>query len=299
MRHVQVRKGVVALVLEPGMVQVGTHPHRSVLFTNLSAANEQWLLEAVRQRPQLAVRHLSTARAQLLDRLRHVGLLEGTGAPSVLDQLRVRVVGLDRVGVTLVRLLHEDGLRYLDLRDRRLVDVDVEAWFAPSSVGDTRQSALQAELRGTGAFLSRLSAPHLVVTVEGRAVDHQRAGSLLSEDLPHLPIVVDDDVTQVGPLSFPGVGPCFLCVDLHRTEVLPNWPYLREQLIASAAAIPSGAQAHAAASMAALLAVEAAPALVAKATPPPTIVGRSWAVGPGGCSSSVWMPHGACLCRGV
>ena len=53
----------------------------------------------------------------------------------------------------------------------------------------------------------------------------------LRRDVPHLAAVVGDGAVRLGPLVEPGVGPCLVCVELHRRDADPAWPAIAAQLL--------------------------------------------------------------------
>jgi hypothetical protein len=58
-----------------------------------------------------------------------------------------------------------------------------------------------------------------------------RHGPWLRRDVPHLPVVFDDDGAELGPFV-DSDGPCLRCVSLHRTDSDPAWPAIAAQLAA-------------------------------------------------------------------
>ena len=55
-------------------------------------------------------------------------------------------------------------------------------------------------------------------------------GLWLRRDVPHLPVVLSDTSTTVGPIVEPGTGPCLYCLQRYRTDADPAWPALSAQL---------------------------------------------------------------------
>lgn len=303
----RVRQGTVVLSLDRGVLQVGTSPGHSFVLTHISSEDEKWLrdLTAPTRTPRRAANTLrggSPSREAIVDLLQgHDLLVRSPQRPGPAD-LCMRITGLDRIGIPLARTLRTIGVTHLDLRDRRTIDHEVEYLFPPGARGLSRQRILQEEMRGRNCFLSRQSDSHLVVSVENRVVDHARAGLLLGRDISHLPIVVDDRSIQVGPLCIPERTCCLLCLDFHRTDALPEWPTLREQLRHCPAPPPSPAMAATAAS----LAVQMIESVVTAASPraasahgdPNWYHGLAWRVFEGGIEQLRWDPHPKCSCSG-
>lgn len=72
--------------------------------------------------------------------------------------------------------------------------------------------------------------PDLVVLVGPAAIDPRRGDLWLFHGVPHLPVVPSGARVTVGPLVYPGAGPCLWCLDLHRADRDLAWPTLMAQL---------------------------------------------------------------------
>lgn len=293
----QLREGIPVLHWGGGLIQVGTTAPHSFTLTGVAPAEEAWLrsITAGRLLPKRAT--LSAAQARIADLLRSHQLLEQP-VENPLAEVRLRVVGLDRVGVMVARLLAASGARYLDLRDGGLVDRHVNRLFGRSCEGLGRKDCLQRELADGGVAGGKSPTPALVISVENQAIDHQRGAHLLSRDVPHLPIVVMDRLIQVGPLLVPGVTACYLCLDFHRQDELPGWAQVREQLRSVPAAPPDYSLAATAAGLATNLVeqVFTPPGNAENSPAAASLLGQSWLVGAEEIRQASWFAHPSCAC---
>ena len=287
MQEMHLRESVAIIDLPGNHVQIGTANGASITVSNLDPAEKRWLqnLKAGGNRG-----HLTKRRNQLWNALRTAGLLE----ESTQSRISVRVSGLGRVGVTLTKALALDGIGHIDVRDGRPIAADVEALYDPDMKGVPRDQAMRAWLKAQGTRYFRSAQPHLAVTIENRVIDWGRAADLLYADIPHLPIIVDDLEITIGPLSIPGITPCFHCIEAERTDVVPNWPAIREQLSAHPFPEPAYSLASAAAGLAAWLTLR-----LSQEGPPDTdwFMGIAWTVSPTGVQVTKWRIRDTCGCQ--
>jgi len=120
-------------------------------------------------------------------------------------------------------------------------------------------------------------------------------GLWLRRDVPHLPVVLSDTSTSIGPVIEPGVGPCLYCLQRYRTDADPAWPALSAQLWGRRSGIETtlvAGEIAAAASRAALARLDAGHAASAHSST--EIDARS-----GASTTRLWTPHPACGCTGV
>ena len=75
------------------------------------------------------------------------------------------------------------------------------------------------------------SRPDLAIVVGHFVLAPQLHAVWLRRDIPHLPVVVGDTATVVGPLVEPGKGPCLLCLELHHRDADWAWPAIATQLL--------------------------------------------------------------------
>ena len=75
------------------------------------------------------------------------------------------------------------------------------------------------------------SKPDLAIVVGHYVLAPQLHAVWLRRDIPHLPVVVGDSATVVGPIVEPGNGPCLLCLELHHRDADGAWPAIATQLL--------------------------------------------------------------------
>lgn len=75
------------------------------------------------------------------------------------------------------------------------------------------------------------SNPDLAIVVGHYVLAPQLHAVWLRRDIPHLPVVVGDSATVVGPMVDPGNGPCLLCLELHHRDADGAWPAIATQLL--------------------------------------------------------------------
>ena len=117
----------------------------------------------------------------------------------------------------------------------------------------------------------------------------------LRRDIPHLPVIVGDSGTVVGPMVEPGFGPCLLCLELHHRDEDWAWPAIATQLLGRRSSAES-----------AVLVAETAAAASRM------VIARLAGPGGGGAAESVridaatgerrwrqWQQHPECGCGGI
>lgn len=135
--------------------------------------------------------------------------------------------------------------------------------------------------------LGRADDPELVVLVGAWVLAPAEHGHWLRRDVPHLPVVVGDDVT-VGPLVVPGVSACLHCIHLGLRDADPAWPVIATQLHGRPAPTLSRT------------AIAEAAAFVVRHLEggPGAAPGTRWRIDPrdGSVSAAVWGRHPECSC---
>ena len=310
MAQTHIRKGTFMHQFMDGPFQVGSVPEHTVMFNDLTGDEVEWIKslraeEAAQQRSSRrnaspAKSGLTERQAEILRLLGAAGLLGPDEDP--LSRLRIRLVGLDRVGVLLARLLARAGVRRLELRDPRRVDSDVEDYFPSDAKGLVRDRYLRKEFRDRyGLVAGRLSNPDLVITCNSRVWDHADAGLLINQDLNHLPITVDDRSIRIGPLIAPGLTACAVCVDMHLRDQMPEWAETHLALGRYLPVAPWHGLATAAAGLAATMVDSAArglPLAPPAAMSPVAGTSYSWRITPVGVETETWTAHPRCGCTG-
>lgn len=71
----------------------------------------------------------------------------------------------------------------------------------------------------------------LVVLADDLVADPQTITALAATRTPHLQIRLRDGVGIVGPFVLPGVSTCLRCLELTRSALDPQWPYVSAQLL--------------------------------------------------------------------
>ena len=318
MAQTHIRKGTFMHRLTDGSFQVGSVAEHTVMFNDLTAREVEWIKslraeESAQERRTRRIAdepkvNLTERQVEILALLSAAGLLGPDEDP--LSRLRIRVVGLDRVGVLLARLLARSGVRRLELRDTTRVDSAVEDYFSDDAKGLIKDRHLRKEFRERYGLVSgRLSNPDLVISCNSRVWDHADAGLLLSQDLNHLPITVDDRSIRVGPLIAPGTTACAVCVDMHLRDRAPAWAETHLALERHDPVVPSHALAMSAAGLAVNMVDSIArgiPLMPPQPASPETSAGPvaspgsmpsySWRITPSGVETEVWFAHPECAC---
>ncbi|GAB3607146.1 hypothetical protein GCM10027413_25550 [Conyzicola nivalis] len=162
---------------------------------------------------------------------------------------------------------------------------------------------IAATLAAEGVRVSRASEVEAAAAVEcdlAIAVGHfvlapDLHGLWLRRDIPHLPVVLSDTSSSVGPMIEPGVGPCLYCLQRYHTDADPAWPALSAQLWGRRSPIETALVAGeiaVAASRAALARLDSGNAASAHVST--EIDSRS-----GATTIHTWRPHPECGCTGV
>ncbi len=113
--------------------------------------------------------------------------------------------------------------------------VDLVTISGGGPLADTLIRALTAT--GTHVELSPAVAgaadigPDLAILVHDYVTPPMLHSRWLRRDVPHLPVVISDGAVTVGPIVEPGIGPCLLCLELHRRDADPAWPAIATQLL--------------------------------------------------------------------
>lgn len=172
------------------------------------------------------------------------GLLGSLGPEMVRARTRrtVGVSGLDRTGVLVAATLASSGVGTVLLDDERSVTTDDVGMggFRVSDLGAPREQAAARVLRDAAPAVRvgrrghRL--PDVQVVMQRDAVDPALGLALLSDDIPHLVVVLRETDAVVGPFVRPGRTPCLRCLDLHRTDADAAWPTMVGQLTRTDAA---------------------------------------------------------------
>lgn len=153
----------------------------------------------------------------------------------------VRVAGLGRTGAALAQSLAAAGVGTLVLVDPSPVtssDLGAGA-FRVGDIGMPRGAAarrlVQALNLGGDCYASDSTFPvdgpvDMDVFVGVDHVPEAARARLLASNQPHLPVLLREQDSTVGPLVIPGETACLDCLDRHRTDGDPQWPSVLAQL---------------------------------------------------------------------
>lgn len=92
--------------------------------------------------------------------------------------------------------------------------------------------AIRRSAPGT-ATSAGTGGPDLVLLVPGGPMDEAAPDACFAAGLPHLVVGARGTTAVVGPLVIPGRSSCLRCLEHHRRDRDPAWPYLAVQLTTS------------------------------------------------------------------
>lgn len=102
---------------------------------------------------------------------------------------------------------------------------------AVSAIADALAASGARVLMGTHAADLADSAPDVAIVTAHHVLAPALHALWLRRDVPHLPVVFSDTAVLIGPMVEPGVGPCLLCLELHRRDADTAWPAIATQLL--------------------------------------------------------------------
>jgi hypothetical protein len=241
--HLRIKSGLRQVWRESGSLQIGLS-RRGTVISGLGPA-EVRLLERLGAgegqpvEPEPAADAGTARDRELLDLLGEAGVLAGSsgGPPEGLNPSLGERAEADRRVWSVVHGGPDDGWSVLGARATYRVLVCGAGRLA-QLLAHTLVEAGIGQVLGAPTLAAGLAPPQslaepldAVVLVEHGVADAEAAGRLLSDDVPHLSVVVREDDVVVGPLVRPGLGPCLRCLDLQRGERDPAWPSILAQLI--------------------------------------------------------------------
>lgn len=305
-------EGTLVYEQQPGSVRVGSTPEHTVVFSRLTPIEVDWLRSLSDVNPRGFRKpgtQLSQRQRDMLRLIDAAGLLHQKVDP--VSRLRVRVSGLDAVGIGVAVLLARMGVSHLDARDRRPVAGECEQLLPLAASGEMREDAVRSLVAqiSPSTCTGKLASPDVAVVCASRVVDHGVTGRLLSHDVPHVVLTSDDRMVWVGPVVIPGVTACALCADLDARDRVPEWASLTDALLTTPAPRVGLALAQMAAGMAAGFVKELAHGVLPAVTPdalvhpgdasglvvPSTMVRLTGST----VTSSSLSPHPECGCTGL
>lgn len=98
------------------------------------------------------------------------------------------------------------------------------------ATGDLVEVAHPFDPPGAGA-IDPAGRAAVIVVVAHHVVAPAFAAALMSDDLPHLPVVLTGSTAHVGPYVVPGTTPCLACLAAAERERDPAWPAMAAQLL--------------------------------------------------------------------
>jgi bacteriocin biosynthesis cyclodehydratase domain-containing protein len=160
--------------------------------------------------------------------------------PSVVLRRRLRaqvlVTGASRLAVPIASILAASGVGLVHADQSgvtRLADA-MPAGLLPGDAHRPRGVAAADALRRVAPDLEtthvRRSGATFVVLVGFTAPASLTAFAYGTRRLAHLAVSVRDATVVVGPLVRPGQSPCLNCLDLHRSDLDPDWQAVAAQL---------------------------------------------------------------------
>lgn len=218
-------QGTLIHEFEKGMVQVGSNPAHSVVFSGLSPIEVGWLRSLADRPPHGRPRagSLSERQTEALALLDTAGLLVRSVNP--MHKVKVRIGQMDEVGVRVAKLLAESRAGGVEIRDGGNVDARTESLFPREYRGLPTKTSVRRVIKAISpsTCTGKIALPDVAVVCSDRVFDHGVLGRLLSCDTAHIPAVSDDRSVTVGPVVIPGRTACSLCLDLHRRDNAPGW----------------------------------------------------------------------------
>ena len=209
----------------PGAVQVGGDNSRHVLLDDLHANDQLWLSHQAHS-PRCA--EPAQASPELMAALHRAHLIdEGDRRPT----LRVGVLGAVPATVLALRSLVDTLALVLSIDATALVDEDWDRVFGGTFTGTARDRAIRREMT------SLIPLPHLhhqgdtdcVIVSADRVVDPGVPFELTAHDTAHLIVTRGEHSYEIGPFVFPGITPCYHCVEHARAAANPfRLTHLRE-----------------------------------------------------------------------
>lgn len=225
----------------------------------------------------------------------------------------VAVHGLGRVGAQIAHQLASAGVGHVvpvDSAPVGAVDV-VPGGFSSAHVGMSRQDALRDLLAsiapGARTQPPAHADPDIAVVTAFERWPTRITADLMARDIPHLVVLLHEDVARLGPLVVPGRTSCQRCHDMHRADADPCWPRILAQLSGDhdpqpAHALPDTRDLACDASLATLAATYATLHTLAHLDgeePPSVDATLELALPWGEIGRRTWTPHPACGCTGL
>ncbi|WP_175957529.1 hypothetical protein [Schaalia sp. Marseille-Q2122] len=237
------QQGTAVIHHGPGIVQVGTDWGRELTFTNLTSAQERWLLalgQAAQASPFLYSPLLEAPAAPAGSLDLQIALRQAGYFPSLpVRGPRIVFSGLEAPICDAIDMgLSTSALSTLSIDDPRPFGRDLIPALGSQWLGRTRSESAREYFTDRYPLLTTASAGirDLLIVTCTRSLDHALFGHLLASEEWHLPVLLGERGVIVGPLVVPGVSACARCLDLHMSGRDPE--RARAALAASHNALP-------------------------------------------------------------
>lgn len=243
------RAHTALLQLSDDLVQVGTAPGRAVSFSGITPSQISWLKRMFASNKRLQTPS-GTDRQRIWQILRRRGLVQPEVVPT---PLRLQCETLNRVSILLLRTLAAETSVSFDLRGGGRIDDTVIGLFDAEEAGMSTTGVLEEEFTRRGIAVTKHTRTDVAILCSTRVLNHGHAARFLSQEIPALPIVIDEDRITIGSLIIPGKTPCALCQEHYLLDVTPQWPKIRGQLQRLPPVVPSMSMSSVAAGLAACM----------------------------------------------
>ena len=222
--------GTAVLWRDPTTVQIGSDPSKCVVFTQVTSAQREWLVQAASCSPEDPPVRMLPHVLPLVSRLRAAHLIDEGEAPAMREGICID--GLDALSVRLVELLIRSGFSRFEFRDPR-PSIGRFADLMPADTFATCRAYAAGEMiraRFPHVFVGSLSRSDLTVVSRPRSFDLAACGFLLADDQQHLVMTRHERSVVIGPLVIPGHTPCAQCAALALVDTDASWPLLATQM---------------------------------------------------------------------
>lgn len=244
-----IASGLPLLDRDSTSVQIGTDPELGVIIDELSEQDKKILRYFHENHlvPKLGKRFsVSPQRSEeLINKLKSAGIVVPEKSTRVVSQWldrcygsadalelfarsRILIRGMSTLGILLAQNLFLQGIKSLSWLDSSSFSMNDFPTSLPELLKLSRQEAAEKIL---GKKSSRFSNPHLEIGISSYVPDYLWIQECLSQDRPHLLVVVRECHIEVGPLVVPGRSACVRCRNLNLLRREPLWGKLDQQLI--------------------------------------------------------------------
>ncbi len=107
--------------------------------------------------------------------------------------------------------------------------IDVAVSLVEHAADHDRARVFATALESAGTRIT--AEARLVIVLTPLALIPRTTATWMSEDRPHLPVIVDPSGITVGPIIIPGVTACAACLSAARRDHDPSWPTVLAQAV--------------------------------------------------------------------